>query len=340
MQEWPQNGLEAVPVCPVCGAVRRKIMYQGVADRIFCAPGQWNIYSCQACGSGYLDPRPNRETIGKAYQGYFTHNERIRFTDLSLPGKVQCWLANGYRNYRFGTCEKPATFLGILTAMIMPSMRSIVDAGMRHLPRPMAGNRLLDVGCGNGKFLVRAASAGWDVVGVDFDKHAVAAACSLGLDVRLGGIECLNPDVERFDVITLAHVIEHVHDPVAVLKSCFALLKRGGSVWIETPNITSQGHRLFGQYWRGLEPPRHLVLFTRSALCAALKTAGFVESEDPPYRPMCRTIFQLSKAIADGINPYSASEGVISSAVVKEAERRAEIDPDCREFITLKAWKK
>jgi len=198
---------------------------------------------------------------------------------------------------------------------------------------------LLDLGCGNGAFLLRARSAGWHVTGVDFDEKAVAAACGLGLDVRLGGIESLDPSVEQFDVITLAHVIEHVHHPVEVLQACYHLLKPGGFLWLETPNITSEGHQLFGTNWRGLEPPRHLVLFTLESMKKTLKKVGFVVKVQP-YRPLCRFMFDASTAISEGVDPYSESRPNASLGLVRNAERVAKCDADRREFITVKAWKK
>ena len=78
-------------------------------------------------------------------------------------------------------------------------------------------------------------------------------------------------------MITLSHVIEHVHDPMKVLESCLKLLKPGGKIWIETPNIHSLGHDRFQKNWRGLETPRHLVLFNKVSLREAVLNAGFRE---------------------------------------------------------------
>ena len=99
-------------------------------------------------------------------------------------------------------------------------------------PKKKANERLLDLGCGNGSFLLRARCAGWDVVGLDPDPKAVEVACSQGLDVRLGDLGTLDPSIEQFDVITLAHVIEHVHHPAKVLEACYRLLRTGGFLWI------------------------------------------------------------------------------------------------------------
>ena len=64
-------------------------------------------------------------------------------------------------------------------------------------------------------------------------------------------------DGEKFDFITLRHVIEHVFDPVALINSCYALLNDSGILWIETPNGKSAGYDIYKSSWRGLEPPRH-----------------------------------------------------------------------------------
>jgi len=337
--EWPAHGLESIPNCPVCGAGNRELLHEGLTDRVFfCAPGRWNMYRCDSCASAYLDPRPTSETIGLAYQRYFTHGPN--FSPVSFVGKLRRRFANAYRNHHYGTRDYPASIFGALAVGLMPNARAILDAGMRHLPKVNAGKRLLDLGCGNGSFLLRARSAGWDVVGLDFDSKAVEAARYQGIDVRLGGVEELNPADEQFDVITLAHVIEHAHHPLELLQACYNLLKPGGFLWIETPNIAAEGHRLFGANWRGLEPPRHLVLFTVESMCNALSTTGFAEVKIQSYRPLCDSIFSASKAIAEGIDPYSESRRNGPSDMVKKAERIARRDPARREFITVKAWKK
>ena len=337
--EWPADGLEHVTSCPVCCSVRRELLHENLTDRIFCTPGMWSLYRCEACASAYLDPRPTPETVGLAYQHYFTHNEVPVFASLSFLGKLRRRLANGYRNYRYGTRDYPASMLGIFAASLMPNIRAVTDAAMRHLPKAKEGERLLDLGCGNGEFLLRARSAGWSVVGVDFDIKAVEVARYRNLDVRLGGVDELLATNEQFDVITLAHVIEHVHHPVEMLQACYKLLKPGGFLWLETPNIASEGHRIFGADWRGLEPPRHLVLFTQKSMGDTLNLAGFSAVKVQPYSPLCNAIFGASKAITDGADPYSKLYQNGPPAMVKQAERIARYDSSRREFITVKAWK-
>lgn len=78
-----------------------------------------------------------------------------------------------------------------------------------------------------------------------------------------------------FDHITLAHVLEHVPDPLGLLAEFFAWLKPGGTLFIEVPNADATGLAIFGRYWRGLEAPRHFTLPTQAALTGALIRAGF-----------------------------------------------------------------
>lgn len=91
----------------------------------------------------------------------------------------------------------------------------------------------------------------------------------------MAGLNGFGAVESRFDVITLNHVIEHVSDPIELLRSCYRLLKLGGQLWLQTPNIDSLGSRRYGRHWRGLEPPRHLVLFDPVSLRSALHQAGF-----------------------------------------------------------------
>ena len=340
-QEWPSDGIEFVPSCPVCGEIKREIIYEGLTDNIFfCAPGKWNMYCCNSCKSAYLNPRPSKETIGLAYQTYYTHDKPSEYSSLSFLDKLRRRLANGDRNHRYGTQDSPASIIGVLASFLIPSVRKDIDAAMRHLPRITDGERLLDLGCGNGNFLLKARSAGWDVVGVDFDAKAVKAALHQGLDVRMGGVEILEPSVEQFDVITLSHIIEHVHNPIKILQMCYSLLKPGGYLWLETPNIGSEGHRLFAESWRGLETPRHLVIFNFAAMHDALGKVGFCKVETQPYRLLCKSIFNASQAISDGFDPYLTPQRNVPSSLVREIEKIAKRNPSRREFIAIKAWKK
>jgi len=340
--EWPSDGLEYVQRCPVCGSAGRTEVHSHLVDRVFfTAPGRWTLHRCDRCGSGYLDPRPSQQTLSLAYRRYFTHEHRESRDAVGL-GPLRHHLralANGYLNARFGTDFAPSNSLGAWTAWLMFARRGVLDALGRGLPKPRPGSRLLDVGCGSGDFLIFARRAGWDATGVDPDPEAVAACHRKGLAVYLGGIDILSQQAERYDAITLSHVVEHVHEPVALLKTCYHLLKAGGYLWVDTPNFASQGHRRFKAAWRGLEPPRHLVLFTRQSLISTLTRVGFVRVQDAPYRPLCAKFFATSEAIANQEDPYEAQSTTRHGVRLIGFELRALVRPEVRELVTLLARK-
>jgi SAM-dependent methyltransferase len=139
-----------------------------------------------------------------------------------------------------------------------------------------APGALLDVGCGDGSFLVRMKSRGWDVAGVDFDAKAIATAKRKhGLNLHHGDLAQVNFPGDKFDAITLNHVIEHVPLPLDLLAECRRILKPGGRLIVVTPNSVSMGHQWFGRHWKGLDPPRHLHIFSPGNLAGSARRAGF-----------------------------------------------------------------
>ncbi|HET7307468.1 MAG TPA: class I SAM-dependent methyltransferase [Gammaproteobacteria bacterium] len=313
-------------------------------DTFFCAPGTWKLYACTACGSGYLNPRPTRESIQNAYRDYYTHTDPKPATadfQLTRAHYVQRALANGYRNWRYGCDFTPSSKLGILAAMMLPGYREIVHREFRHIPRLVAGSRLLDVGAGDGEFLARVSGAGWVSVGVEPDATARAVAQQRGLDVRDGNIETLLGDEpERFDVITLNHVIEHAHDPRQMMASAYSLLRPGGCLYIDTPNINSLGHRQFGRHWRGLEAPRHIVLFNWSSLLSLLNEAGFRRVTRWPQSHIYLSLAAASRAISKGLDPTPASTNSINDYLLAAWTKvKTPIWHNDSEFVTVTAFK-
>jgi len=276
---WPADGLERVDACPVCGSCLREQLYEGLTDRVFrCAWGEWMLFRCKSCRSAYLDPRPTHDSIGLAYRNYFTHNVASGMQSSSgfLLGSIKAGIRNDYLKARFGIILYPRIPFGRLALSLLPYRRMALDRSVRDLALPGKNAKLLDIGCGSGDFLRAASSLGWDTQGIDPDPEAVAAARKTGLTVRQGGFPRTGFPDGQFDAVTLSHVIEHVHDPIVALREVHRILKPGGRIWIATPNIDGAGHRLFGRHWRGLEPPRHLVMFNSSSLRLACERGGFV----------------------------------------------------------------
>ena len=256
---------------------------------------------CRECRAAYLDPRPSPQTIELAYRSYYTHGAA---TPPPPVGRIRQALANDYRRARWGYVQGPAITGGRLIPRLAPSRAAIVDREVRHL-HATPGGRLLDVGCGSGGFLLAMAAHGWRVEGIDPDPAAVAGAREAGLSVTQGTLADLDPSEHAcaFNAVTLSHVIEHLHDPTGDLRRVNAVLRPGGLLWIATPNLEALGLRRFGRDWRGLEPPRHLVLFTRASLERLVRRAGLEPLTPPATAPLAWQMFSPSASIAQGRLP-------------------------------------
>jgi SAM-dependent methyltransferase len=157
--------------------------------------------------------------------------------------------------------------------------RRLLDAVARHVP----AGRLLDVGCGHGLLVDEAARRGYAAEGLELARAAAHhARDALGLTVRELPLEAPELDDERFDVIVLADVLEHVEDPCATLDRCVALLADGGVLLLVTPDPASPTARLAGARWWGLLPA-HVCLVPHRTLLELVTGRGLVVAEDVPF---------------------------------------------------------
>lgn len=298
---WPESGLESVSMCPVCSSSDRILAHGGLTDTVFrVAGGRWDSWQCTNCHSLYLDPRPTMETIELAYRNYYTHGGggMIRKPPAGLCRMIE----NSYLNARHGTSQKPALRLASILPVLIPSWSRSIDDSLRWLPSLLDANskRLLDIGCGSGRWLQAARKIGWSVAGCDTDAGVQAIAQSSDIEVRQGGGSAWLDQAGTFDAITMNHSIEHFHDPASELKNALNLLKSGGQLTVETPNADSWGHLVYGRNWLGLDPPRHLLVYSRDGLATALRQVGFVEIKQRPKPSVFATVSRYSGHIAQG----------------------------------------
>lgn len=229
-----------------------------------------------SCGSLWLDPRPTPVDIGKAYQNYYTHGD-----DEGIAKRTFRILAREHGAARYGFASRfPAATKYLAEALITtyPGLRERLDLMVRYLSASaMGGGRLLDIGCGDGQALQILGDLGWSALGVEIDPSAVQVARSRGLDVRQGTLSRSAFPDGTFDAVTSSHVIEHVHDCRGFLAESYRVLKPGGTLVAVTPNARARSHRVHGEHWLNLDPPRHLALFTADALRALAKSVGLRE---------------------------------------------------------------
>ena len=274
-QRWSRGDLQSLGACPACTGRASRIVFERRDDEAS-MPDLWRMHACASCDSIYLDPRPDDASLPAAYEDYLTHEVREVEAALTDPG-TQWALVRDYLAWRFGLRGGPARFGGRVLFSLVEPWRLKLDRFGRHLFRsnfPNAG-RLLDVGCGNGEFLLLARAMGWQAEGVEPDPKAAAICRDRNLDVVQGGIEALDDRAGEYDAITLNQVIEHVPDPRDVLARCRRLLKPGGMLWLGYPNPQALGIRVFGAGWCALHPPYHLCMPSQRVLRSWLDEAGF-----------------------------------------------------------------
>jgi 2-polyprenyl-3-methyl-5-hydroxy-6-metoxy-1,4-benzoquinol methylase len=266
------------PRCILCGN-EGKHVYLEQRDRLFGAEGSWNLKQCpdRECGLIWLDPMPLPEDIGKAYAHYYTHASRDGVSQSGFLKRVYKPIMQGYfaHKYHYPAGSRPSLrkMLGCLL-YLFPVRRRGLDGDVRFL-KALPQGRVLDIGCGSGDWLALMKDLGWRVSGLDFDENAVKVARVRGLEVACGALGEQDYPDDIFDAVTLSHVIEHVPDPIETLAECLRILKPGGILVVLTPNASSFSHGLFKQDWRGLEPPRHLHIFSNQSLAILAARAGF-----------------------------------------------------------------
>jgi SAM-dependent methyltransferase len=244
--------------CNQCGADDFEVVttvdadyeYSGVIDEAW-ARRAFRFVRCRRCGLIYQNPRPDAEEIFRYY-----------------PAEYGC----------FAQCPPPGRFMAFLyRIMVWLKKREI-------LPLLPENGVLLDFGCGNGHWLRALQAAGKPsqrFVGVDFCEAQVQLLRAAGIEAHVG-TEADLPKLfapESVDLILFNHVIEHVPDPKATLRTLATLLRPGGKIRGVTPNIDTWDRRLFGKYWAGWHPPRHFVLFDVPMLARYAESAGLSLTE-------------------------------------------------------------
>lgn len=130
---------------------------------------------------------------------------------------------------------------------------------------------VLDIGANVGTFLQAATSAGWKATGVEPNPQAALKATQRGFEVHRAFFdEALAARLPKFDVVHMGDVIEHVFDPVDLLRRVRRVLKPGGLLFVVTPDVDSVMGR-----WLQIKPKEHLVYFTRNSLRLAAAAAGY-----------------------------------------------------------------
>ncbi len=193
--------------------------------------------------------------------------------------------------------------------------KKYLDTVRRLLGKSPNQISLLDVGCSSGAFLGAAASLGYRAEGVEPAQQAAATAQAAGLAVHQGLLHEAAFSDGQFDAVTLLEVIEHLDEPLGLLRECQRILRPGGILLVGTANADSWSAKAFGAHWDYLSIEKHgghVSFFNPGSLEKLAKQAGFAvadlktrsvrfcdrnNSTEPTYT--------LLKIVAELVNPLA-----------------------------------
>jgi SAM-dependent methyltransferase len=244
---------EAVP-CYYCGETS-STDFVTAQDDLTGRPGNFYFQTCDACGLVYQNPRIDVEHIKGYYDDeYIAHRKKTNWGVLT-------W----FYNYAMEKHDREK------------------DSLVSDYVSLNADSEVMDVGCGAGTFLNRMRKRyGARVTGVDFKDLSYLPGFDQ-IEFRCGLFYEQAFAVDRFDLITMWHFLEHDYDPVRTLRHARSLLKPDGRLVIEVPRLDSLTFRLFQERWPGLQAPQHTVLYSKEMLLNFMKKVGFEIVEYLPY---------------------------------------------------------
>jgi len=229
--------------CPICGAdsAAARLLYRRSRDCLF---------GCGRCRSAFSNPRYTRDELDELY--------RREYYDENVGDRAGRWAVQD------GAETLHRTVL------------DLIGKGWPDIVQP--GRRVLDFGCGLGRFLAEAVSRGMTGVGVDLSSVAAAEARRLALDVRAGDELALDDlDDGSFDLVVGWSVIEHVLAPRDVLRRLAGKVGPEGVLGLAWPNLRCWRTLIDGGRWFNFANPTHLNFPTLAAMKALLRQLGLTD---------------------------------------------------------------
>lgn len=228
--------------CPLCGGDAADAITD-THDLHYGIAGSWKYQRCSDCRVLFLNPAPSPSFLSASYDDSY-----YSYQSFKLPPRWQIWLRR----------------------LICYELERTGD------PDFARSGRVLDIGCGSGKFLFRMQMAGWETAGVELS----ARAAEIGnrahqLNIQSGTVHSAELSAGHFDYIRFNHSFEHLLDPRETLQRIRPLLAKDGMLFIGVPNVDSLAARWFGKHWWNLGPPVHPFNYCRKTLTRLLTEQGY-----------------------------------------------------------------
>jgi SAM-dependent methyltransferase len=260
-----KTGIKKVVVtCNNCGSDDSEFVTNGAEHEYDnTTRDEFTVVKCKSCSLHYLNPRPDVSELGTIYPSeYYAYHLQTK----NIESEIQDSLL--YRARKFVYLNR-------------------LEKALSHC-EPKHQLKVLDIGCADGRALNwyrKIESRKVETFGVDFDPVAVERAREAGHTVYEGLFEEANLPLNFFDMAVATHVIEHVADSKAFARRAFDVVKPGGILLLETPNIDSFDAKMFrNRHWGGYHFPRHWVFYSADSITKLVQELGF-EIIEIQYHP-------------------------------------------------------
>lgn len=259
--------MQKIDVCPVCNSTTFE-NYLSCDDHTV-SHSTFTIVRCNNCTFKFTNPRPDSNEIVKYYESvdYISHSN----TSTGLFNKIY----QAIRNYT-------------------------ISKKFKLVSNYVSRGTLLDIGCGTGEFLNYFSQRGWDVCGVE------PGASARNLAIKNYKLKVVGEDLitsmkdMSYDVITMWHVLEHVHFLNERLKQINRILNSEGLLIIAVPNYTSYDANYYKEKWAAYDVPRHLYHFSPQTITRLLSLNGFELVKTLPMKFDSYYVSMLSEKYKSG----------------------------------------
>ncbi|MCU0430627.1 MAG: class I SAM-dependent methyltransferase [Cytophagaceae bacterium] len=266
-------------LCPVCSSQEYEKAF--ICPDHSISKENFTIGKCKKCSFTFTLDAPSEDKIGKYYQS----NEYISHSDTSKG-----FINKLYRIVRNITIQQKVNLINTLNAK---------------------DKTLLDIGCGTGYFLQAAKTNGWIVCGMEPDNQARKSAEEKTKIPIHDSIEKI-PQA-NFHIITLWHVLEHIHRLNESLEIIKNKQKQGDTLIIAVPNHLSWDSKHYQEYWAAYDVPRHLYHFDQSSIRALLKNHGYTFLKKKPMLFDSIYVSMLSEKYKNGSSIIGILKGIWSN---------------------------
>jgi len=250
--------------CPICRLKK---------TNFFCEKNGFKLYNCSVCQLIFVWPIP--VNLADIYQAAY-------FKSGSGAGQANQF---GYTDYEEDKKVTRETFVIYLNEI----SKLTASRPARPTGGP-AGGKIFDLGAASGYFLDIAREAGYETSGAEISGYAAKIARAKGHKIFLGDLLELNLE-EKFDLITLWDVLEHLAEPVKYLKQINIILDQSGLLAINTIDSGSRWARFWGRNWQAILPPEHLFYFSQKSLKKCLRPERIMAILKPNGIPKWRLLF-------------------------------------------------